>query len=256
MSAGSPGGRPRAKGQATWQICADASDRPVLGSRPTRHRYLTSRSSPARGTDLAGFAGHIGTSTRRRSGRRQQPPGPKPARPQATRRHPSRPRPSHRGSGRRQSRSRTNRSPPRHSGPDATSQAPGVTPGPRFVRRLDTVSCDVPRQAVVIRQRAGLQGPLGALPLLFEERPCGGRPIDRCQLAVGHDDPLGDDPAPDVNGLRTLATHVLRQGQEVGAAIESITGARFVHDTVEFAGWDCPRRRTASAPSPRADRCS
>jgi transposase len=43
---------------------------------------------------------------------------------------------------------------------------------------------------------------------------------------------------PDVDALRTLATDVLRQGQEVSAAIESMTGARFVHDTLEFAGWD------------------
>jgi len=43
---------------------------------------------------------------------------------------------------------------------------------------------------------------------------------------------------PDADALRTLAVHVLRQGQEVSAAIESMTGARFVHDTLEFAGWD------------------
>ena len=43
---------------------------------------------------------------------------------------------------------------------------------------------------------------------------------------------------PDGDALRTLATHVLRQGQAVSAAIESMTGARFVHDTLEFAGWD------------------
>src|SRR5258708_2091959 len=43
---------------------------------------------------------------------------------------------------------------------------------------------------------------------------------------------------PDVDALGTLAAHVLRRGQEVTAAIESMTGARFVHDTLEFAGWD------------------
>src|ERR1035437_8050118 len=43
---------------------------------------------------------------------------------------------------------------------------------------------------------------------------------------------------PDADALRTLAVHVLRQGQEVSAAIESMTGARFVHDTLGFAGWD------------------
>src|ERR1019366_406236 len=43
---------------------------------------------------------------------------------------------------------------------------------------------------------------------------------------------------PDADALRTLAVHILRHGQEVSAAIESMTGARFVHDTLEFAGWD------------------
>src|SRR2546427_8747586 len=44
--------------------------------------------------------------------------------------------------------------------------------------------------------------------------------------------------SPDAAGLRTLAANVLRQGQEVHAAIESMTGARFVHDTLERYGWD------------------
>ena len=43
---------------------------------------------------------------------------------------------------------------------------------------------------------------------------------------------------PDADALRTLAGHVLRHGQDVSAAIESMTGARFVHDTLELAGWD------------------
>ena len=43
---------------------------------------------------------------------------------------------------------------------------------------------------------------------------------------------------PDGDALRTLVTHVHRHGQEVTAAIESMTGARFVHDQLELAGWD------------------
>jgi hypothetical protein len=43
---------------------------------------------------------------------------------------------------------------------------------------------------------------------------------------------------PEAGALRALAAHVLRQGQEVTAAIESMTGARFVHDTLERYGWD------------------
>ena len=43
---------------------------------------------------------------------------------------------------------------------------------------------------------------------------------------------------PDADALRTLAARVQRSGQEVTAAIESMTGARFVHDTLERYGWD------------------
>jgi transposase len=43
---------------------------------------------------------------------------------------------------------------------------------------------------------------------------------------------------PDADALRTLASHVLRHGQEVTAVIESMTGARFVHDQLELRGWD------------------
>ncbi len=44
--------------------------------------------------------------------------------------------------------------------------------------------------------------------------------------------------SPDAAGLRTLAAHVLRLGADVSAAIESMTGARFVHDALERYGWD------------------
>jgi transposase len=43
---------------------------------------------------------------------------------------------------------------------------------------------------------------------------------------------------PDADALRTLASRVLRHGQEVSAAIESMTGSRFVHDTLERFGWE------------------
>lgn len=43
---------------------------------------------------------------------------------------------------------------------------------------------------------------------------------------------------PDADALRTLVSHVQRHGQEVTAAIESMTGARFVHDQLELRGWD------------------
>jgi transposase len=43
---------------------------------------------------------------------------------------------------------------------------------------------------------------------------------------------------PDADGLRGLAQRVARHGQPVQAAIESMTGARFVHDELERYGWE------------------
>jgi transposase len=43
---------------------------------------------------------------------------------------------------------------------------------------------------------------------------------------------------PDADALRTLVAAVGRHGQEVSAVIESMNGARFVHDQLERAGWD------------------
>ena len=44
--------------------------------------------------------------------------------------------------------------------------------------------------------------------------------------------------SPDADALRTLAWRVSAEGQPVRATIESMNGARFVHDTLEFAGWE------------------
>jgi hypothetical protein len=43
---------------------------------------------------------------------------------------------------------------------------------------------------------------------------------------------------PDADGLRGLARQVAGFGQPVVAAIESMNGARFVHDQLELAGWE------------------
>ncbi len=43
---------------------------------------------------------------------------------------------------------------------------------------------------------------------------------------------------PEAGALRALAARVLRHGHEVSGAIESMTGARFVHDTLERWGWE------------------
>src|SRR5665647_931613 len=43
---------------------------------------------------------------------------------------------------------------------------------------------------------------------------------------------------PETFGLRELVARISRHGQEVSAVIESMNGARFVHDQLELAGWD------------------
>ena len=43
---------------------------------------------------------------------------------------------------------------------------------------------------------------------------------------------------PDADALQSLVAAVARHGQPVSAAIESMNGARFVHDTLELAGWE------------------
>ena len=42
---------------------------------------------------------------------------------------------------------------------------------------------------------------------------------------------------PDGDGLRGLATRLAVYGEPVRAAIESMNGARFIHDTLELCGW-------------------
>jgi len=43
---------------------------------------------------------------------------------------------------------------------------------------------------------------------------------------------------PTVDGLRDLAARVARHQESVRAVIESMTGARFIHDQLELLGWD------------------
>ena len=44
--------------------------------------------------------------------------------------------------------------------------------------------------------------------------------------------------SPDTDALRSLARRVAAEGEPVRATIESMNGARFVHDSLEFAGWE------------------
>jgi hypothetical protein len=47
---------------------------------------------------------------------------------------------------------------------------------------------------------------------------------------------VGASP-PDADGLRGLSQRLARHGAPIRAAIESMNGARFVHDRLELAGW-------------------
>jgi hypothetical protein len=42
---------------------------------------------------------------------------------------------------------------------------------------------------------------------------------------------------PDADGLHSLTARLDRHGEPIRAAIESMNGARFVHDRLELAGW-------------------
>src|SRR6478736_2274605 len=61
--------------------------------------------------------------------------------------------------------------------------------------------------------------------------------LDFCLLdESGERIEVGATP-PDADGLRSLAQRLARHDQPVRAAIESMNGARFVHDQLELAGW-------------------
>ena len=62
--------------------------------------------------------------------------------------------------------------------------------------------------------------------------------LDFCLLdESGERVEVGATP-PDADGLRSLARRLARHDQPVRAAIESMNGARFVHDQLELAGWE------------------
>ena len=61
--------------------------------------------------------------------------------------------------------------------------------------------------------------------------------LDFCLLdQLGEKVEVGAAP-PDADGLRGLAARIGRFREPVVAAIESMNGARFVHDQLELAGW-------------------
>ena len=64
------------------------------------------------------------------------------------------------------------------------------------------------------------------------------RRLDVCVLS--DDGELVEELAapPDAEGLRYLVAKLARRREPVRAVIESMTGARFIHDTLERLGWD------------------
>ena len=66
------------------------------------------------------------------------------------------------------------------------------------------------------------------------------RRLDFCLLAEGGERVEAGAVSPDADGLAGFARRVERDHGpvEVRAAVESMTGARFVHDTLERCGWD------------------
>jgi transposase len=62
--------------------------------------------------------------------------------------------------------------------------------------------------------------------------------LDVCVLSGGGQVVEEFAAPPDRDGLRGLARRVGRHGLEVRGVVESMTGARFVHDTLEELGWD------------------
>jgi hypothetical protein len=66
---------------------------------------------------------------------------------------------------------------------------------------------------------------------------------------------VAETAAPaDADGLRGLVERVARRRQPVRAAIESMNGARFVHDALEELGWDVLVADTLSPPSSQGER--
>ena len=62
------------------------------------------------------------------------------------------------------------------------------------------------------------------------------RRLDVCLLDEAGELVAQTAAPPDADGLRGLAKRL--RGERVRAVIESMTGARFVHDTLEEHGWE------------------
>src|SRR5580692_6223602 len=62
--------------------------------------------------------------------------------------------------------------------------------------------------------------------------------LDYCLLDEGGGRVEVGKAPPDGDGLAGFVRRVERYGRPVGAAVESMNGARFVHDALERLGWE------------------
>src|SRR3990172_2838049 len=83
------------------------------------------------------------------------------------------------------------------------------------------------------------QAPQEAQVMLYAGLDLSRKRLDVCVLDEDGTELLVTAVAPDADALRTLTARVARSSpQPVSAAIESMTGARFVHDQLERWGWE------------------
>jgi transposase len=88
--------------------------------------------------------------------------------------------------------------------------------------------------------------------MLHAELNLSRRKVDVCLVSAEGE--LVDEWAspPDADGLRGLAARAAMQGGPVRGVIESMNGARFVHDRLEEHGWDVLDRRRDQGQGPGA----
>ena len=69
--------------------------------------------------------------------------------------------------------------------------------------------------------------------------------LDVCLLSEGGQGVEEFAAPPDRDGLQRLARRVGRHALPVRGVVESMTGARFVHDTLDELGWDVAWTRSS-----------
>jgi hypothetical protein len=74
--------------------------------------------------------------------------------------------------------------------------------------------------------------------------------VDVCLLSQAGEIVVQWASPPDADGLRGLARRAGARGLSVRGVIDSMTGARFVHDTLEELGWEVLDRRRGQGQGP------